>query len=118
VLEDLGATSINIPVDLALSQIAAIRQAVDAIIDFYIESPDDFGGTIRHYEIANLIRVAAPVYLKFGLRNAPPIYPAGLHLENTVMAMARERVRRASLALSILRRYWPDARPSPSGAAR
>ena len=29
-LEDLGATSINLPVDLALPQIAAIRQAIDA----------------------------------------------------------------------------------------
>ena len=29
-LEDLGATSINLPVDLSLPQIAAIRQAIDA----------------------------------------------------------------------------------------
>jgi hypothetical protein len=43
VLEDLGATSINLPVDLSLAQIAAVRQAIDAPIDFYVESPDDFG---------------------------------------------------------------------------
>ena len=41
VLEDLGATSINLPVDLSLPQIAAIRQAIDAPIDFYVEAPDD-----------------------------------------------------------------------------
>ena len=70
-LEDLGATSINLPVDLSLPQIAAIRQAIDAAIDFYVESPDDFGGTVRHYETAALVRVAAPIYLKYGLRNSP-----------------------------------------------
>ncbi|HEX2457787.1 MAG TPA: U32 family peptidase [Vicinamibacterales bacterium] len=115
VLEDLGATSINLPVDLSLPQIAAIRAAVDVALDFYIEAPDDFGGTIRHYEAAELIRVGAPMYLKFGLRNAPAIYPSGQHLEPTVLAMARERVRRASIGLSILRRYAPETKASPIG---
>ncbi len=36
--------------DLSLAQIAAIRQAIDAPIDFYVESPDDFGGAVRHDE--------------------------------------------------------------------
>jgi len=113
VLEDLGATSINLPVDLSLPQIAAIRQAIDAAIDFYIEAPDDFGGTVRHYETSELVRVASPVYLKFGLRNAPNIYPCGLHLEATAVALSRERVRRAAIGLALLRRYSPDAVASP-----
>ena len=113
VLEDLGATSINLPVDLSLPQIAAIRQAIDAPIDFYVEAPDDFGGTVRHYEIAELVRVAAPIYLKFGVRNAPGIYPSGQHLESTVLALSRERVRRAAIGLALLRRYAPDAVASP-----
>jgi hypothetical protein len=113
VLEDLGATSINLPVDLSLPQIAAIRQAIDAAIDFYVEAPDDFGGTVRHYEIPELVRVAAPIYLKFGLRNAPGIYPSGQHIESTVVALSRERVRRAAIGLALLRRYAPDAAASP-----
>jgi hypothetical protein len=113
VLEDLGATSINLPVDLSLPQIAAIRQTIDAAIDLYIEAPDDFGGTVRHYEIPELVRVAAPVYLKFGLRNAPGIYPSGQHLESVVLALSRERVRRAAIGLGLLRRYAPDAVASP-----
>ena len=113
VLEDLGATSINLPVDLSLPQIAAIRQAIDTAIDFYVEAPDDFGGTVRHYEISELVRVAAPIYLKFGLRNAPGIYPSGHHLEPTVLALSRERVRRAAIGLGLLRRYTPDAVASP-----
>jgi Peptidase family U32 len=113
VLEDLGATSINLPVDLSLPQIGAIRQAIDAAIDFYIEAPDDFGGTVRHYEVGELVRIAAPIYLKFGLRNAPGIYPSGQHLESTVLALSRERVRRAAIGLGLLRRYAPDVVASP-----
>ena len=113
VLEDLGATSINLPVDLSLPQIAAIRRAIDSAIDFYVEAPDDFGGTVRHYEIPELVRVAAPIYLKFGLRNAPGIYPSGQHIESTVLALSRERVRRAAIGLAVLRRYSPDAVASP-----
>jgi hypothetical protein len=113
VLEDLGATSINLPVDLSLPQIAAIRQAIDAAIDFYVEAPDDFGGTVRHYESGELVRIAAPIYLKFGLRNAPGIYPSGQHIETTVLALSRERVRRAAIGLGLLRRYAPDAVASP-----
>ena len=111
--EDLGATSLNLPVDLSLPQIAAIRQAVDIPIDYYVESPDDFGGAVRHYEIPELVRVAAPIYLKFGLRNHAGLYPAGLHLENTVVALCRERVRRAAIGLGILKRYAPEAVASP-----
>ena len=116
VLEDLGATSINLPVDLSLPQIAAVRAAVDVAIDFYVEAPDDFGGTLRYYEIPELVRTAAPIYLKFGLRNAPGLYPSGHHLESAVLALSRERVRRAAIGLDMLRRYAPDAIASPLGA--
>jgi hypothetical protein len=118
VLEDLGATSVNLPVDLSLAQIAAVRQAIDVAIDFYVESPDDFGGAVRHYEIPALVRVAAPIYLKFGLRNAPGLYPSGQHLEAAVLALSRERVRRAAIGLAILRRYAPGAVASPMGPTR
>ncbi len=113
ILEDLGATTINIPSDLSIPQIAAIRQAIQAPIDFYVEAPDNIGGFIRYFEIPELIRVAAPIYLKFGLRNAPDVYPSGSHLENTVIGLSRERVRRASLAMQTIARYCPDAVMSP-----
>ena len=101
-LQDLGATTINIPSDLSIPQIAAIRQAIDAPIDFYVEAPDNIGGFLRYYEIPELIRVAAPIYLKFGLRNSPDIYPCGSHIENTAIALTRERVRRAEMALGFM----------------
>lgn len=112
-LERLGLTTFNVPTDLSLAQLAAIRSATTMPIDLYVEVPDDIGGFIRHYEIAEIVRVCAPVYLKFGLRNAPNIYPSGTHLEATAVALTKERVRRAKLALDLLARLDPDAVMSP-----
>src|SRR5205085_773906 len=92
VLAELGASTLNLPTDLSLAQIAAIRAAVDIPLDVYVEAPDNVGGFVRMHEIPELIRVAAPVYVKFGLRNAPDVYPAGSHLEATMVALSRERV--------------------------
>ncbi len=112
-LERLGLTTFNVPTDLSLAQLAAIRAATTMPLDIYIEVPDDIGGFIRHYEIAEIVRVAAPVYLKFGLRNAPNIYPSGTHLESTAVALTRERLRRAKLGLDLLQRLDPDTIMSP-----
>ena len=111
--QSLGADTINIPSDMTIPQIAAIRAAIDVPIDFYVEAPDNIGGFLRYYEIPELIRVAAPIYLKFGLRNSPDVYPSGTHLENTVIALSRERVRRAEMAFEIIARYCPEAVMSP-----
>lgn len=102
VLEDLGATTINVPSDLTLPQLAAIRAAIEAPIDLYVEAPDNIGGFVRHYETPDFIRVAAPLYVKLGLRNAPDIYPSGTHIESTAIALSRERVRRARLVLDCI----------------
>jgi hypothetical protein len=117
VLEQLGASTINLPTDLSLAQIAAIRASVDCPLDIYVEAPDNLGGFVRLHEIPELIRVAAPVYVKFGLRNAPDVYPAGSHLEATTVALSRERVRRARLGLDLLARSDIDASTSELGAA-
>ena len=107
-LEHLGAGTYNVPTDLSLEQLASIRAATHIPLDIYVEVPDDFGGFVRYYDIPSLIRYAAPVYVKLGLRNAPNIYPSGLHIENTAIQLARERVRRAEIALDIIKRYCPE----------
>ena len=117
VLEELGASTINLPTDLSLAQIAAIRAAVDCPLDVYVEAPDNVGGFVRLHEIPELIRVAAPVYVKFGLRNAPDVYPAGSHLDGTTVALSRERVRRARLGLDLLARSGYEPVTSELGAA-
>jgi len=116
VLERLGADTINIPTDLSLAQIAAIRAAVDVPLDVYVEAPDNVGGFVRHHELPELIRVASPVYVKFGLRNAPDVYPAGSHLESTTVALSRERVRRARLGMELLARSGYEPATSELGA--
>jgi hypothetical protein len=116
-LERLGTDTYNIPTDLTLAQIATIRQAVDIPLDIYVEVPDDLSGFVRLYEIPELVRIAAPVYLKFGLRNAPNIYPVGKHIESGALALSRERVRRAKIGLDLLARYFPEALESKPGAA-
>jgi hypothetical protein len=116
-MEDLGAGTYNVPTDLSLAQLAAIRAATRVPLDVYVEVPDDFGGFVRHYEIPDLVRVTAPVVVKFGLRNAPNIYPSGTHLEATAVALGRERVRRARIGLDMLERYYPEAEATPPGAS-
>jgi hypothetical protein len=117
VAERIGVDTYNVPTDLTLGQLSAIRTAVDVPLDVYVEAPDDQGGFVRHYEIAEIVRVAAPVYLKFGLRNAPNIYPSGTHLLPTAIALGRERVRRARIGLDLLARYAPAAVGSTLPAA-
>ncbi|HXW14809.1 MAG TPA: hypothetical protein VEN79_09895, partial [Terriglobia bacterium] len=116
IYEECGVTTMNVATDLSPAQMGAIRQAVDIPIDLYIEVPDNFGGFIRYYEMPRIIQVAAPVYLKFGLRNAPDIYPSGLHIEDLAIKMGRERIHRARLALDLLEEDGQDFKMSPLGS--
>lgn len=116
-VEQLGAGTYNPPTDLSLPQLAAIRAAVDLPLDVYVEAPDDFGGFVRFYEVPEMIRVAAPLYVKLGLRNSPGIYPSGMHIEDLAVKLARERVRRAELVLDLIHRYLPEATMSQPGAS-
>ena len=99
VLERLGGSTINVPSDLTLGQVAEMRAVSALPIDLYVETPDAMGGVVRGHEAADLISVAAPMYVKFGLRNSRLLYPSGLHLAAEAAAIAREKVRRAQIAL-------------------
>jgi len=107
-LEELGATTINVATDLSPAELGELRAACKAPLDVYVEVPDDQGGFVRYYEVPEIIRLAAPVYVKLGLRNAPNIYPSGLHLEELAVKLGRERVRRAELVLRLLEERAPD----------
>jgi hypothetical protein len=117
VLEQLGAGTLNLPTDMTLPQLGAIRKVARVPIDLYVEVPDNFGGFIRHYEVPEMVRILSPLYVKLGLRNAPDIYPSGSHIESTAVALSKERVRRARIALDMVNRYYPEARISELGAA-
>jgi hypothetical protein len=107
-LEELGATTVNVATDLSPAELGELRAACGAPLDVYVEVPDDQGGFVRFYEVPDLIRAAAPLYVKLGLRNAPNIYPSGLHLEELAVRLGRERVRRAELVLRLLRERAPE----------
>jgi hypothetical protein len=116
VTERLGADSVNIPSDLTLEHLTEIRRVSRVPLDFYLEAPDDLGGYVRMYDIAELIRRGAPIYLKFGLSKAPGIYPFGAHMRDVTLDTARERVRRGRLALDLLARLGADTGMSPLGS--
>jgi len=115
-LERVGASTINVPSDMTLGQLAEIRSVSELPIDLYVESPDASGGVVRGHETGDLVAVAAPMYTKFGLRNSRPLYPSGLHLLGDVLAIAREKVHRAALALEWLQRTAPGLVQSAQGA--
>ena len=107
-LEELGATTINVATDLAASELGELRAACSTPLDVYVEVPDDQGGFVRFYDVPDMIRAASPIYVKLGLRNAPNIYPSGLHLDDLAVKLGRERVRRAQLVLRLLEERAPE----------
>jgi hypothetical protein len=107
-LEELGATTINVATDLAAAELGEFRAACSTPLDVYVEVPDDQGGFVRFYDVPDMIRAASPIYVKLGLRNAPNIYPSGLHLDDLAVKLARERVRRAQLVLRLLEERAPE----------
>jgi hypothetical protein len=114
-MQDLGADTYNVPPALTLAKLASIRQSIDIPIDLYVEVPDNFGGFLRYYEIPEIIRVLAPVYIKFGLRNHPDVYPSGKQWETTNISLVQERVHRAALGIQMIERYCPEAKTSKLG---
>lgn len=116
VLERLGGSTINVPSDLTLGQVAEMRAVSRLPIDLYVETPDGMGGVVRGHEAADLITVAAPMYVKFGLRNSRLLYPSGLHLVGDATAIAREKVRRAQIALEWIERSGLELSQSKPGA--
>lgn len=112
VLELLGANSVNPVRDIQLQMLAAMRQAIDLPIDIHTENPKSTGGFIRHYEVPEMIRVAAPIYLKTGGS------VAATHSWDSTEEDARKRAKQVSLVKRMIDEYYPDALQSPKGSIR
>ncbi|GAB6055009.1 hypothetical protein JCM15415_03250 [Methanobacterium movens] len=108
-LEELGADSFNPVRDLQIPMLASLRDSIDISIDVHTENPKSSGGFIRHYEVPDIIKAAAPVYLKTGGS------VAGHHGWDTTKSQARERIRQVSLVKSMIDRYYPEAIISKKG---
>lgn len=105
-IESLGADSINVVRDLHLSMLAAIRQAIHIPIDCHTDNPASSGGFIRVYEAPEMIRVAAPVYLKTG--NSVIASHGSQTTEKDGLKMARQ----AAIVLEMVQKYFPQAKQS------
>lgn len=116
VLAGLGATTVNIPSDVTVADLAEMRATTTLPIDLYVESPDSLGGVVRVNELADLVAVGAPLYAKFGLRNSRPLYPAGEHLYDEAAAIGRAKVARAAVAVEWLERLGSGLVQSGPGA--
>lgn len=106
-LESQGLNSLNPVRDLQIPMIASIRNATDMTLDLHTENPKSTGGFIRHYEVPDFIRVAAPVYLKTGGS------VAASHNWDTTEQEARARIKQVRLVKRMIDEYAPDAVPSP-----
>lgn len=111
-LESIGANSINPVRDIQLQMLAAMRQAVDCPIDIHTENPKSTGGFIRHYEVPEMIRVAAPIYLKTGGSVAKT------HSWDSTVEDAKKRAKQVSLVKRMIDEYYPEAIQSPKGSIK
>ncbi len=102
-LEQLGASSINPVRDLDLPMLAALRQTVDVPIDCHTDTPSTSGGFIRTYEAPEMVRIAAPVYLKVGTSALTA------HGTKATKEIALNMVRQAVIILEMVTRYYPTA---------
>ena len=102
-LESIGANSINPVRDIQLPMLAALRQAIDIPIDVHTENPASSGGFIRHYEVPEMIRISAPIYLKTGGSVAKT------HGWDTSAAEAKQRAKQVALVKRMITTYYPEA---------
>lgn len=111
-LESIGADSLNPVRDIQVQMMAAIRQAVDIPLDIHTENPKSTGGFIRHYEVPEMIRVAAPIYLKTGGSVAQT------HSWDSTESDARKRAKQCALVKRMIDEYYPEAVWSPRGSLK
>jgi hypothetical protein len=102
-LEELGANSINAVRDLQLPMMAALRKAASIPLDLHVDNPKSTGGFIRTYEAPEIVRIAAPVYLKCGAS------VFATHAWPTTEKEAQQCAKQAYLAQKMIERFYPEA---------
>jgi hypothetical protein len=105
-LAETGADSVNLQRDLDVRMIAAVRAATPVALDLHTDNPSATGGFVRGYDVGEMVRVAAPVYLKTGnaAQNFSDTAPNGRELAAIVHQLL--------LDAQLLTRLFPDATPS------
>lgn len=101
-----GADSVNLQRDLDLRMLAAVRAATPVALDLHTDNPRSTGGFVRTYDVPEMVRVAAPVYLKTG--NAAQDFSDAPPRGEQLAAVAHQLL----LDHQTLVRLLPTARPS------
>lgn len=109
-LELIGANSINPVRDIQLQMLSSMRQAVNIPIDIHTENPKSTGGFIRHYEVPEMIRIAAPIYLKTGGSVAQT------HSWDSTVEDAKKRAKQVLLVKRVIDEYYSDSICSKQGS--
>ncbi|MDQ7909976.1 U32 family peptidase [Phytohabitans sp. ZYX-F-186] len=102
-LAEAGADSVNVQRDLDVRMLAAIRAATPAALDVHTDNPRSTGGFVRGYDVPEIVRVAAPVYLKSG--NAAQDFSDEAPSARQIDAIAHQIL----LDDQLLRRMFPAA---------
>lgn len=101
----IGADTINLVPDVELSMVAAFRQATPCPLDLFSDTAGAAGGMIRTYDVPELIRVGAPVYIKGGAVSQP----MQNHLPSSTER--EERMKQVRCVVEMIHRAAPNARP-------
>ena len=101
--EKIGINSFNPVRDLQIPMIASLREAIDIPLDIHTENPKSTGGFIRHYEVPEIIKTAAPVYLKTGGSVTKS------HNWDTTEEEAAMKIRQVLLVQNMIERHYPEA---------
>ena len=109
-LEQLGANTLNPVRDLSLPMLAALRQAISVPLDIHADNPPGSGGFIRVYEMPEIIRICAPVYMKSGN------VKVASHGQLTTAGDGTHMAEQMATVLEHINRYSPKAIQSPSGS--
>lgn len=105
-LAESGADSVNLQRDLDVRMIGAVRAATPVALDLHTDNPGSTGGFVRGYDIGEMVRVAAPVYLKTG--NAAQDFSETAPSDRELAAIAHQLL----LDNQLLARLFATATPS------
>jgi hypothetical protein len=108
-LQEFGANSINPVRDLSLPMLAAFREVIDVPLDIHTDNPKSTGGMIRTYEAPEIVRVAAPVYLKAGNSSI------GSHGIPTTREDGLRMGAQAALVCQMVKKHYPEAVQTKKG---
>jgi hypothetical protein len=100
-----GANSLTVTHDVGLPVLEAMRNAApEASLDVPLDVYRNKGGFIRFHEVAEIVQIAAPVFLKIGSSSQSDPY------DNTNETTIAKRIGRVKRALEMLNENLPMAK--------